>query len=138
MGKGIDPIKKLKVKQARLQGKSMKQSMIDAGYSINTAINAFRREVVKGCDEEIAKAILKAGVTEDEVIAGLRKEALTAPKPSDRIAALAWLGKVKAMFTDKQQIDAKVITDEDKAIIDAYIPSAKPSDTNRLGNILDE
>lgn len=132
--KNIDKLKKLKVKQARLQGKSMKQSMIDAGYSKNTAINAFRREVVKGCDEEIKLAILASGVSEDEVIVGLRKEALTATKSSDRTAALAWLGKILAMFTDKQQVDTHVMTSEDQAIIDAYMP--KGNNSNRVGDLL--
>jgi hypothetical protein len=130
--KGIDPIKKLKVKQARLQGKSMKRSCLDAGYTEATAINACQLSVVKHCDEEIKQSILKAGVTEEEVITGLRKESQTAPKPSDRIAALSWLGKVIAMFTDKQQVDAKIITEEDKAIIEEYMPK------NRLNNILKE
>ncbi len=43
MSKGIDIIKKEKVKQNLLKGDSAKQALLDAGYSPNTAEHGCRK-----------------------------------------------------------------------------------------------
>jgi hypothetical protein len=53
MPKQVNSIKKLLVKDNILKGYSYKQSMINAGYSKNTAINSTQKQVVKDCIVEI-------------------------------------------------------------------------------------
>jgi len=123
MSKTINPIKKAKVKQARLEGKSKKQAVIDAGYSENSAINAYRLSVVKCCDEEIARSMEAQGIDEKAIIAGLKKEALTGKNSSDRTIAWSWLGKYKAMFTDKVKSEGTLsITEQEKQELDSIRP----------------
>ena len=58
-------------------------------------------------------AVLRAGaaarneVSVDYVVQRLKREAETAKNPSDRIAALSWLGRHLALFTDRQQVDER-------------------------------
>ena len=58
-------------------------------------------------------ATLRAGaadrneVSVDYVVQRLKLEAEQATRPADRIAALSWLGKHLALFTDRQQVDER-------------------------------
>ena len=126
MPKRINPIKKNIVKQSILQGKSFIQSLKDAGYTEATAHQSSSIPIVKHCIEEIAKDFDKAKITPEYVLAGLNKEAQEAKNSADRIKAYELLGKYLALFTDKQQVDANIITKQEQSIIDKYIH------TNRL------
>lgn len=68
MPKQINPIRKARLKKELLEGKSAKQSMIDAGYSVNTAINATQKTVVKDCQLEI-----KNELTDEKIIEQLKE-----------------------------------------------------------------
>ena len=108
MSKGINVIKKDKVKQGLLEGKSYKQSMIDAGYSKNTAINAWRREVVKGCLEEIEREFKESNITVEDVLKKIKLGQDLALKTLDLDAYGFFVkleGQYLAMFTDKIKSD---------------------------------
>ena len=68
MSKQINPISKARVKQSLLNGSSLKQSVLDAGYSPNTAINAHRLRVVKDCQSEILAEIQAKDITVDSLL----------------------------------------------------------------------
>ena len=130
MSKQINPIRKNIVKQSILQGKSFKQSLLDAGYTPASAEHSSGLGVVKCTLKEIAREFKKEEITEELVLAGLLNEYRNATKSSDRQNALMLLGKYLSMFTDKQQVDMSArITQEEKDIINRYI------NTNRLNTI---
>lgn len=126
--KTVNIIKKNIVKQSILEGKSFKKSLLDAGYTVNTASHNVTKDnkLLKTVFEEIAQEFDKEKITVEYVLAGLDKEAREAKNSADRIKAFELLGKFKAMFTDKSQVQTEDITPKEKSIIDKYI------DTNRL------
>lgn len=101
--KQIDPIKKEKYKQARLKGKDKKNSMLEAGYALNTAIQAPAMSIVKQSEKELMEAVKASDVTVEWVVEGLTKELVaTDAKASDRIRVRELLGKWLKMFQDVQ------------------------------------
>jgi hypothetical protein len=63
----------------------------------------------------------------NEVIQVLRKEMFTAKKSSDRTNAASWLGKSKAMFTDKQEV--ATLEKEDNQFSLSRLSRIKQADT---------
>src|SRR3989338_6670325 len=61
MAKGIDTIKKEYVKKGLLEGKSTKRALLEAGYSINTAVHSTSLSVVKCSQKEIKEDMEKKG-----------------------------------------------------------------------------
>jgi len=100
-GKSINMIKKNIVKQSILEGKSYKQSCIDAGYSINTAVHSGALSVVKRSLEELKEEFKREEITPEYVLAGLKRELETAPNSADRIRALELFGKYLALWTER-------------------------------------
>lgn len=121
--KTVNVIKKNIVKQSILEGKSYKQAVLDAGYTPATASHSTALSVVKRSMQEISEAFDKAKITEEYVLAGLDKEAREAKNSADRIKAFELLGKFKAMFTDKSQVETKDISDKEQSILNKYIDS---------------
>jgi hypothetical protein len=108
MPKQIDPLKKIRYKQARLEGKDKKNSMIEAGYSPNTAIHASQEEVVKSSEKELMAEIKASDISVEWVVKQLTKE-LVAPdaKASDRIRVSELLGKYISMFNDSKPLQVQ-------------------------------
>jgi transposase len=110
MPKKINKLKKEKVKQALLQGKSIRQALRFAGYSEGTVhgnANSNTNRLVKACMEEIMTELKAKDVTVDVVIQRLNEDRELARKKGDistmtRVDEL--LGKYLAMFTDRQEI----------------------------------
>lgn len=105
MPKGINTIKKNLVKQSILEAKSFKQSLLDAGYSINTAEHKVTKDnkLLTVVMDEIGKEFDKAKITPEYVLAGLDKEAKEAKNSADRIRAYELLGKYLALFIERTQ-----------------------------------
>jgi len=103
MPKQIDPLKKIRYKQARLEGKDKKNSMLEAGYSLNTAIQAPAMSIVKQSEKELMAEVKASDISVEWVVKQLTKE-LVAPdaKASDRIRVTELLGKYLNMFRDAQ------------------------------------
>ena len=119
MPKTINPIKKAKVKEALLKGKSKKQAVIDAGYSLNTAINAWRLGVVKVCEEEIEKDFKAHNVTVEQVLKEIElgKELCLKLRDMPTYKALIELkGKHLAMFTDKTEVSGHITHSKEEEI----------------------
>jgi hypothetical protein len=119
--KTVNKIKKNIVKQAIMEGKSYKRAMLEAGYTELTAHNSSNNKCVKICLEEIMNSFKKEEITPELVLSGLLNEYRIAKKSSDRQNALMLLGKYLAMFTDKQQLHAEILTKEEQSIISNYI-----------------
>lgn len=116
MSKQIDPIKKLKYKQNRLQGNSIAKSLIYAGAKPTTAYHdAKNQALVKACEAELKREIEEADVTIKVVLNNLFEDRELARKKND-IATMkevdALLGKYLAMF-DKSYIKAEIINKEE-------------------------
>jgi len=104
MPQSIDKVRAEKYKLARFKGKSVKQSLIEAGYSPAYASKSTANAVVRVSEPEVQKAIMKASeVTVEWVVNQLLKE-LVAPdaKASDRIRVAELLGKYLNMFKEAQ------------------------------------
>jgi len=135
MGKKIDPLKKKRLKQGLITGKSAKQATLEAGYSPSTANNATSLSSVKLCQDEILQEWKLSDVTVEQVVKEIDEVRVLALNKGDlntagRMSELK--GRYLMMFTDKIKVDNKIITDQDQSIIDTYMP--KLSDTNRLCN----
>lgn len=104
MPKGINAIRKHKVKQAILKGKSYKQAMIDAGYKETTATKSTHNKVVKVSQEEIMQELKEKDITVDFIIERLNKDRDLAINNKDysvvvRVDEL--LGKIIGVFKDR-------------------------------------
>ena len=143
MANTVSKIKVRKVKNGLLQGKTAKQAMLDAGYKETTAghnISPYNK-LLQTVHAEIEREFKLSDVTVEQVIKEIDTIRLLAEKQGDlstagRMSELK--GRWLAMFTDRKVIDAKVITNEDQAIIDTYMPGAKSSNNNRLGSLTGE
>ena len=118
MPKGINPIKKLKVKQGLLSGKSAKDSVLEAGYSKSSANNATALSSVKQCQDEIRKELLAKDITADLIISRLNEDRTLAIKKRDYATATRCdelLGKFIALFREHQVVEQS-IPDSDKLL----------------------
>lgn len=113
MPKQVDKLKKERYKQARLNNKSIKQSLIDAGYTERTAHQSSTNSIVKQCENELLNSIKAKDITIEWVVNQLTKE-LVAPdaKASDRIRVSELLGKYIKMFNDSNPLQVIVFTDD--------------------------
>jgi len=104
LSKQIDPIKKAKYKISRKRGKSITQSLKDAGYAIGSAEGRNSDlSVVKVGDKEILNELMAKDVTVEWVINKLGTElAAIDAKASDRVRILELLGKWLQMFKDNE------------------------------------
>ena len=89
------------------------QAAIRAGYSKKTSRqmgseNLSKPYIQEALEVAILKRIERCDVTADEVVSGLRWEAMYGNASGSRVAAWGWLGKHLAMFTDKVQHDGKL------------------------------
>ena len=90
-----------------------------AGYSERTARvigpeNLSKPVIRDAIDNALAERAQRVELTADEVIEGLRREASydgDGASHSARVAALSWLGRHKAMFVDKREIEVKGLAD---------------------------
>lgn len=132
MAKQIDRLKYIKVKDNKLKGLSNKQALLQAGYSEATAgHHASEMSVLKRVKEEIEREFRMEQVTPQKVLEEIETVRQLALETNDlstagRMAELK--GKYLAMFTDKSQVKAEVISTEEQGIVNKYIS------TNRLCN----
>ena len=101
----INPIRKALVKQSLIQGKSIRQSLKDAGYSERTAHGHADKDfpVVSACNAEI-QADIKKQITVESVLKGLchiQDLALREKDFSTATRCEELKGKWLDMFTDK-------------------------------------
>ena len=86
------------------------QAAIRAGYSEKTAHaigheNLSKPEILAAIAEARGKQTERTNITADMVLEGLLAETVNEKsRPADRISAWSWLGKYKALFTDKVQV----------------------------------
>lgn len=93
--------KVLRIKNRLLQGMSKKKAMMLEGYAENTARHCGRNKgLFKEVCKEIKKECKKLSITSEFILDGMANEAKNAEKSSDRIAALAWLGKNQKLWVD--------------------------------------
>ncbi len=137
MPKTLDKLKIKKVKNGIINGKSAAQAMKDAGYAKTTAEHKVSpwNKLLKVVQEQVEKEFKLEGVTPTQVLKEIDTVRALAQKCGDlstagRMSELK--GRYLAMFTDKVKMDQTIITKEDQAIIDNYMP--KTSTGNRLGN----
>ena len=125
MARTIHPIKKAGVKADILAGKSYKRAMLDNGYTEDTANRGKDTGVMREVLNQIKADFKASDITVEYVLQGLKREADSALRSGDRIAALTMLGKYQAMFTERIQADVNV-SDRDKSILNRYlsIPSS--------------
>lgn len=108
MPKTINPIKLAKYKKARLQNKSIRESLLAAGLAKTTSEhkNDSRKGLVKVGEAEILRDITKE-ITVKSVLEGLCKIQALALADKDYSTSTRCeelKGKWLAMFTDKQEI----------------------------------
>lgn len=122
MPKQIDKLKKLKYKEARLQGYSIKGSMLKAGYSPATAHLSSTEGIVKQCEPELEAMVKASDISVDWVLNRLNTELKsTDAKASDRIRICELLGKYLNMFKDNQVTQVSIfqgLSDKDLPPID--------------------
>ncbi len=118
----VNPIRKAKYKKSRLRGKSVKQSLLDAGYAKSSAQSCnSNMAVVKLCDDEIARSFKLIELTPEKVLSEIEALQARAIKEGDNATVTKLLdmkGRYLAMFTDKKQIETKDLTDYGKAFTD--------------------
>lgn len=92
-----------------LKGLTATKAATKAGYSSKTAAAAGSRLLT---NPEISAAVSKrteqVAMSADEVLTALAGIARGSPKDSDRVAALALLGKNHKLFTEKHEVDASL------------------------------
>ena len=106
MPKQIDNLKKERYKQARLEGHSIKGSMLKAGYTEATAHHSSTEGVVKRCEPELMAMVKASDISVDWVLNRLNTELkATDAKASDRVRILELFGKYLSMFKDTQAVN---------------------------------
>jgi hypothetical protein len=116
MPKQINPIRKAKVKQGLLKGKSARQAVLEADYSINTAINATKTNVVKHCTAEIQEERKATDITIQSLINEVENVMLLATNKKDLSVALNCIitkAKLSDNWVDKSE--TKDTTDKQEA-----------------------
>lgn len=128
MAKQIDPIKKERYKQARLNGKDKKNSMLEAGYALNTAIQAPGMSVVKQSEKELMEEVKASDISVEWVLNRLNTElSATDAKASDRIRIMELFGKYLNMFRDNVAAQGVTININD---VLAELAKPKPIDVS--------
>ena len=102
------------------------RAAIRAGYSPNGAEVTGHRllrntKVAAQIDKALQERVERTELSADEVIEGLRREANyrgDGASHSARVQALSWLGRHKAMFLDRSQVEVKGLADRIAAMGD--------------------
>lgn len=132
MAKGIDKIRKGIVKRELLNGKPGYKALMEAGYSEASAKHHLKRMPVYKCVlSEIEAEFKESSVTPEQVLCNLEALKRMAIDKQDYATATRCeelKGKYLAMFTDKSQVKAEVISTEEQGIVNKYIS------TNRICN----
>jgi len=125
MPKRIDKIKKLRYKEARLQGDSIKGSLLKAGYSnASAASKNSSLGVVKVCEQEIMDTLKASDLSVDWIVGKLNTELENIhAKSSDRVRILELLGKYLNMFKDNTSTTQVAIF---QGITEADLPPIEP------------
>jgi len=131
MAKQIDKLKKHLYKEARLQGNSIKGSLLKAGYSKASAVGKNSSlGVVKVCEQEIMDTLKASDLSVDWVVGKLNTELENIhAKSSDRVRILELLGKYLNMFKDANTTQVAIfqgITEADLPPIDIQPSQDKP------------
>jgi hypothetical protein len=116
--KQVNPITKAKLKSNLLQGKSLKQAALEAGYSKASAISAWRLAAVKCCIKEIEEEFRVENITVKQVLKDIevgKKISLDTGDMTNYKCFCELLGKYLAMFTDKQQIKAEITSPSEES-----------------------
>lgn len=129
MPKGVDKLRKEYYKQSRLKGNSVKQSLLNAGYSEAHAEKSTANKVVKDGETEIMEYLKASDISVDWVVGKLNQELLNIhAKSSDRVRILELLGKYLNMFKDSNTTQTIVFTqDITKDLPPIDITEVKPS-----------
>lgn len=111
MANRINPIRKHKLKQGLLRGKSITRSMKDAGYKKSTAHRSSMNKSVKICIQELKEQFKASDITIEMVLGNLLEDRLLALKKGDlsvvvRVDEL--LGKTLAMFITRNETDLNI------------------------------
>ena len=119
MPRTINPIRKRIVKRELKKGNDAKNSMIEAGYSINTAIKSTANKVVQVSQAEIKREFDKSKLTVEWVLDNLEQLRIKAETKKDYGTAkgiLELIGKWKRMWDEKSitQVNVYSQTPEDK------------------------
>ena len=119
MARTINPIRKRIVKRELKKGNDAKNSMIEAGYSINTAIKSTANKVVQVSQAEIKREFDKSKLTVEWVLDNLEQLRIKAETKKDYGTAkgiLELIGKWKRMWDEKSitQVNVYSQTPEDK------------------------
>lgn len=112
----------------RARDKTIEEAIIKAGYicvggnarSVGSHLED-NSNIQERIEYERLNIFDRSMITEEYILEGLNKLALSAQNESVRTRAFELLGKYKAMFTDKQLVDATIITKEEQAILNKYI-----------------
>ena len=137
MPKNLNPIRKAKLKKSLLQGKSIRQSLLDSNYSATTAhskANSTTNRYVRVCMEEIAKEFDMAKITPQYVIS--KVEAISndpEASHSDKLRANELLGKFLALWKDKN-INENINPERIQIVYANTLPS-KAIDRRTEGNV---
>ncbi len=105
------------------------QAAIRAGDSQKTAgsighENLNKPEIQEAIESALTERAEHVELTANEVIEGLRREANFTGEGSShsaRVQALSWLGRHKAMFVDKSQVEVKGLADRIAAMGEAEV-----------------
>lgn len=140
MPKTINPIRKHKVKNNLLQGKSIRQSLKDSGYSAATAhckANMTTNRMVKVCMNEIEDKLRLNDITEESIlneINNIKNMAITKEDYATATRCEELKGKYLKMWTERTEIDNK---HPDKVII-SYVKDDHQANVNEQSKVSNE
>ena len=124
MSKQIAPIKYHKVKQALLKGASGSEALLAAGYSKSVANHHLNKMTVYNrVLEDILSEMETNDITPKKVIANIeciKRLSIQKGDYSNATKCEELKGRWLAMFTDRQQIDMRVLSKEEQTIIAKY------------------
>lgn len=117
MPKITNPVKIKKIREGIRLGKTDKQILLDAGFSVSTA-NHKQTEILKVEKSRIAKELRAADITADFIAKRLNEDRDFARKKKDASTACRadeLLGKMSAAFTDKTDNRTQLIVSQEEA-----------------------
>jgi hypothetical protein len=116
----MDQVKYLKVKKARLEGKTKADAMRAAGYAETTSTHkAATNRLLKVVDKELAETLRsivegKLLITKEKILSNLYKETETAERSADRTSANIAIAKICNYIKDTPAQSVAVFTGLDK------------------------
>ena len=119
MGNNKGVITKKLFKEAYKQGKSLRQSMLDAGLAESTANHGRACVMAREAEKEIQREFNRSQITVDYVLKGIvNLMENPSTKSSDKVQCFNLLGKYLKLFTDTPQVQV--------AIFDKYSQDLPP------------